>query len=112
MDSFQDQLLQIEGDFEAKFSALKSFTLSTLGEERKHNADFERRLNPLEEKMVDISMTDFGKFDDSFSTIREEIQELRDSRVGAAQEVNNCLNCYLNLITMSQIIAFFNWQVT
>ena len=88
MDSFEDQLLQIEDDFEAKFSALKSFTLSTLGEERKRNVDFERRLTALEVKMEDISMTDFGKFDESFSTIREEIQELRDSRVEAAQEVN------------------------
>ena len=81
MDSFQDQLLQIEGELEAKFSALKSFTVSTLGEERKHNADFERLLTPLEEKMADISMTDFGKlvtvFQHSGKRSRSsEIQEL------------------------------------
>jgi len=40
--------------------------------------------------MSDISMTDFEKLDDSFSTIREEIKELRDStnRVGVVQEMN------------------------
>ena len=40
--------------------------------------------------MSDISMTDFEKLDDSFSTIREEIKELKDStnRVVAVQEMN------------------------
>jgi len=59
---------------------LKSFTLCTLGAEKKQNDDFEKRLMVIEETMSDISMTDFEELDDSCSTIREQIKELRGSK--------------------------------